>query len=52
MTTVATIAGMLPIALGLGADASCRQSMAIAVMGGLFTSVNLAAQLNEISRVP
>src|SRR5690606_23734749 len=35
MTTVAMIAGMMPIALGLGADASFRQPMAIAVIGGL-----------------
>ena len=35
MTTVAMIAGMLPVALGLGADASFRQPMATAVIGGL-----------------
>jgi len=42
MTTVAMIAGMLPIALGLGADASFRQPMAIAVIGGLVTSTALS----------
>jgi multidrug efflux pump subunit AcrB len=42
MTTVAMIAGMLPIALGLGADASFRQPMAIAVIGGLVTSTLLS----------
>ncbi|MCL1621622.1 efflux RND transporter permease subunit [Ralstonia pseudosolanacearum] len=42
MTTVAMIAGMLPIALGLGADASFRQPMAIAVIGGLITSTGLS----------
>ncbi len=42
MTTVAMIAGMLPIALGLGADASFRQPMAIAVTGGLVTSTALS----------
>jgi multidrug efflux pump subunit AcrB len=42
MTTIAMIAGMLPIALGLGADASFRQPMAIAVIGGLFTSTLLS----------
>ena len=42
MTTVAMIAGMLPIALGLGADASFRQPMAIAVIGGLLTSTLLS----------
>lgn len=42
MTTVAMIAGMLPIALGLGADASFRQPMAIAVIGGLISSTALS----------
>ena len=42
MTTVAMIAGMAPIALGLGADASFRQPMAIAVIGGLLTSTALS----------
>ncbi|WP_115560790.1 efflux RND transporter permease subunit [Xanthomonas arboricola] len=41
MTTVAMIAGMLPIALGFGADASFRQPMAIAVIGGLISSTLL-----------
>lgn len=42
MTTVAMIAGMLPIAFGFGADASFRQPMAIAVIGGLITSTLLS----------
>src|SRR5208282_512103 len=42
MTTVAMIAGMLPIGLGFGADASFRQPMAIAVIGGLVTSTALS----------
>jgi multidrug efflux pump subunit AcrB len=42
MTTVAMIAGMAPIALGFGADASFRQPMAIAVIGGLLTSTFLS----------
>nr|WP_298688601.1 efflux RND transporter permease subunit [uncultured Dongia sp.] len=42
MTTVAMIAGMLPIALGFGADASFRQPMAIAVIGGLLSSTGLS----------
>jgi hypothetical protein len=42
MTTIAMIAGMTPIALGLGADASFRQPMAIAVIGGLLTSTALS----------
>jgi multidrug efflux pump subunit AcrB len=42
MTTVAMIAGMLPLALGWGADASFRQPMAITVIGGLITSTALS----------
>jgi len=42
MTTMAMIAGMLPIALGFGADASFRQPMATAVIGGLITSTALS----------
>jgi multidrug efflux pump subunit AcrB len=42
MTTIAMIAGMAPIAIGLGADASFRQPMAIAVIGGLVTSTALS----------
>ena len=34
--------GMLPIALGLGADPSFRQPMAIIVIGGLLTSTLLS----------
>jgi len=42
MTSVAMIAGMTPVALGIGADASFRQPMAIAVIGGLLTSTLLS----------
>jgi multidrug efflux pump subunit AcrB len=42
MTTVAMSAGMLPIALGWGADASFRAPMAVAVIGGLMTSTFLS----------
>jgi multidrug efflux pump subunit AcrB len=43
MTTIAMTAGMIPIALGLGtADPSFRSPMAIAVIGGLFTSTVLS----------
>ena len=38
MTTLSTILGMLPLALGIGAGAELRQSMAVAVVGGLITS--------------
>jgi multidrug efflux pump subunit AcrB len=42
MTTVAMGAGMLPIALRIGADADFRAPMAIAVIGGLITSTALS----------
>ncbi len=42
MTTIAMGAGMLPIALGMGADPSFRQPMAIIVIGGLATSTCLS----------
>ena len=42
MTTLAMGAGMLPIAIGWGADPSFRAPMAIAVIGGLITSTLLS----------
>jgi multidrug efflux pump subunit AcrB len=42
MTTVAMIAGMAPAAAGFGLDASSRQPMALAVIGGLLTSTALS----------
>ena len=42
MTTLAMGAGMLPIALGWGADPSFRSPMAVAVIGGLITSTLLS----------
>jgi multidrug efflux pump subunit AcrB len=41
MTTVAMIAGMLPVAIGLHGDNSFRAPMAVAVIGGLLTSTLL-----------
>jgi multidrug efflux pump subunit AcrB len=41
MTTIAMIAGMMPIALGIGAGSEVRSPMAIAVIGGLITSTLL-----------
>ncbi|MBD9478118.1 efflux RND transporter permease subunit [Pseudoxanthomonas sp. PXM02] len=41
MTTLAMGAGMLPVALGIGADPSFRAPMAIVVIGGLLTSTVL-----------
>jgi multidrug efflux pump subunit AcrB len=42
MTTIAMTAGMLPVALGLGAEPSFRSPMAIVVIGGLITSTFLS----------
>jgi multidrug efflux pump subunit AcrB len=42
MTTAATILGMLPLALGLGAGAELRAPMAVAIIGGLITSTLLS----------
>jgi hydrophobe/amphiphile efflux-1 (HAE1) family protein len=41
MTTVAMVAGMLPVAIGIGGDNAFRGPMAIAVIGGLITSTAL-----------
>ncbi|HSF71552.1 MAG TPA: efflux RND transporter permease subunit, partial [Methylotenera sp.] len=41
MTTLSTIAGMLPIALEIGAGSQVRSPMAIAVIGGMTTSTLL-----------
>ncbi len=38
MTTTATLAGLFPLALGIGAGAELQKPLAIAVIGGLFTS--------------
>jgi multidrug efflux pump subunit AcrB len=43
MTTIAMVAGMLPVAVGSGAaDGSFRSPMAVAVIGGLVTSTLLS----------
>jgi multidrug efflux pump subunit AcrB len=43
MTTIAMVAGMLPLVIGLGtADNSFRAPMAAAVIGGLITSTILS----------
>ncbi len=41
MTTVAMVAGMLPVAMGWGGDSDFRSPMATAVIGGLATSTLL-----------
>jgi multidrug efflux pump subunit AcrB len=45
MTSIAMGAGMMPLALGWGADPSFRSPMAIAVIGGLITSTLLSLLL-------
>jgi len=42
MTTLAMGAGMLPVALGIGAESERRAPMAIAVIGGLISSTALS----------
>jgi len=41
MTALATIAGILPIAIGFGAGAESRRPMGVAVVGGMLTSTFL-----------
>lgn len=41
MTTFSTIAGMIPIAIGLGAGSETRQPMGACVIGGMLTSTFL-----------
>ena len=41
MTSLATILGIMPLALGLGEGAQSRVSMGIAVVGGMFFSTFL-----------
>jgi multidrug efflux pump subunit AcrB len=41
MTSLATVAGTLPLALGIGAGAEVRSPMGIAIMGGFTTSTLL-----------
>ncbi len=41
MTSLATVAGTVPLALGIGPGAEVRSSMGIAIMGGFTTSTLL-----------
>jgi hydrophobic/amphiphilic exporter-1 (mainly G- bacteria), HAE1 family len=38
MTTVCTLAGLVPLSLGLGAGAELQRPLALAVIGGLVVS--------------
>ncbi len=41
MTAISTIAGVIPVAMGLGVGAESRQALAIAITGGMFSSTLL-----------
>ena len=45
MTTLATAAGLFPLALGLGAGAKVQQPLSVAVIGGLIFAMLLSTQL-------
>jgi CzcA family heavy metal efflux pump len=45
MTTLATAAGLFPLALGLGAGAKVQQPLSVAVIGGLAFALLLSTQL-------
>jgi multidrug efflux pump subunit AcrB len=48
MTALATIAGMIPLALALGAGSQMLQPLAIAVIGGILASMVLSLIVTPI----
>ena len=49
MTTLTTVLGLLPMALGLGEGAEIRAPMAIAVIGGLILATLLTLVLIPVA---
>lgn len=48
MTAMATIFGMLPLALGIGSGAQMLQPLAIAVIGGVAISMVLSLLITPV----
>jgi multidrug efflux pump subunit AcrB len=48
MTALAAVAGMLPLALALGAGSQMLQPLAIAVIGGILISMVLSLVLTPV----
>jgi len=48
MTALATISGMLPLALGIGAGSQLLQPLAIAVIGGVTVSIGLSLVVTPV----
>ena len=48
MTALATICGMLPLALGVGSGARLLQPLAIAVIGGVAVSMVLSLVITPV----
>ncbi|MEO8449848.1 MAG: efflux RND transporter permease subunit [Gemmatimonadota bacterium] len=49
MTTICTLAGLVPLALGLGAGAELQRPLAIAVIGGLTVSTGITLLLLPVA---
>ena len=50
MTALATVAGMIPLALGWGAGSQMLQPLAIAVIGGILASMILSLVVTPAMR--